>query len=300
MIWRVALGADSGISESEVCRICERLDETVGAFRTRPFEHIALSCVYFDATYRHVRNQAGKGGQVALMAVVVATGIAADGSREVLGLDLGDSVDLLSLKQRGLGGVRLVISDQHSVLVAALNRSFQGAAHQRCRVHFARNLLAQVPKTHADVVAAVFRTIFAQPDPDAVHGAWEHVRDQLTASFPKAGPVMDGAKAEVLAFTTFPKAHSRKIWSTNPLPGFSGDIEARQCRVTAKGDCPENGVGGPTRQARGLAGRVVMTETLVAVVHLRRKLMRAGASHRLRNSRQRGSWCPRPVTLAWP
>jgi hypothetical protein len=101
--------------------------------------------------------------------------------------------------------------------VKALKRSFQGCSHQRCRVHFARNLLAHVPKTHADMVAAVFRTIFAQPDPAAVSRAWEEVRDQLAASFPKVGPLMDAAKPEVLAFTAFPKAHWRKIWSTNPL-----------------------------------------------------------------------------------
>lgn len=125
----VALGVDSGISKSEVSRICEQLDETVGAFRTRPLDHTAFPYVYLDATYLHVRNKPGKGGQVVSMAVVVATGIAADGSREVLGLDVGDSEDetfwrsfLLSLKQRGLTGVRLVISDQHSGLVAALKR----------------------------------------------------------------------------------------------------------------------------------------------------------------------------------
>ncbi len=109
------------------------------------------------------------------MAVVIATGITATGEREVLGVDVGDSEDevfwrgfLTSLRQRGLSGVRLVISDQHAGLVAALRRSFQGASHQRCRVHFARNLLALVPKSHQDMVAAVFRTIFAQPDPDTV------------------------------------------------------------------------------------------------------------------------------------
>ena len=168
------------------------------------------------------------------MAVVVATGIAADGSREVLGLDVGDSEDetfwrafLLSLKQRGLGGVQLVISDQHSGLVAPLKRAFQGSAHQRCRVHFARNLLAHVPKSHADMVAAVFRTIFAQPDPEAVSTAWDEVRDQLAGSFPKVGPLMDAAKAEVLAFTGFPKAHWRKIWSTNTLERVNKEIKRR-------------------------------------------------------------------------
>jgi transposase-like protein len=206
----------------------------VGAFRTRQLDHSAFPYVYLDATYLHVRNKPGKGGQVVSMAVVVATGIAADGSREVLGLDVGDSEDetfwrsfLLSLKQRGLTGVRLVISDQHSGLVKALKRSFQGCGHQRCRVHFARNLLAHVPKSHADMVAAVFRTIFAQPDPEAVTAAWDEVRDQLAASFPKVGPLMDEAKAEVLAFTAFPKTHWRKVWSTNPLERVNKEIKRR-------------------------------------------------------------------------
>ena len=230
----VALGADSGISKSEVSRICEGLDESVGAFRTRPLDHTSFPYLYLDATYLHVRNKPGKGGQVVSMAVVVATGIAADGSREVLGLDVGDSEDetfwrafLLSLKQRGLAGVQLVISDQHTGLVAALTRSFQGSAHQRCRVHFARNLLAHVPKTHSDMVAAVFRTIFAQPNPKAVSTSWDEVRDQLAGSFPKVGPIMDAAKAEVLAFTGFPQAHWRKIWSTNPLERVNKEIKRR-------------------------------------------------------------------------
>jgi putative transposase len=122
---------------------------------------------------------------------------------------------LAGLKKRGLGGVRLVISDQHAGLVAALKRSFQGTAHQRCRVHFARNLLALVPKSHTDMVAAVFRTIFAQPDAQTVAATWDQVRDQLAKSFPRIGPLMDEAKAEVLAFTAFPRAHWSKIWSTD-------------------------------------------------------------------------------------
>lgn len=226
-----AMGVDSGISKSEVSRICAGLDEQVGAFRTRPLDHIEFPYVYLDATYLNVRNQTS---QVVSMAVVVATGIAADGSREVLGLDVGDSEDetfwrgfLTSLKQRGLSGVKLVISDQHAGLVKALKRSFQGAAHQRCRVHFARNLLAHVPKTHADMVAAVFRTAFAQPDADAVSTAWDEVRDQLAKSFPKIGPLMDDAKAEVLAFATFPRAHWQKIWSTNPLERVNKEIKRR-------------------------------------------------------------------------
>src|SRR3954454_18689201 len=203
-----AMGSDVGISKSEVSRICAGLDETVGAFRTRPLDHTEFPYVYLDATYLHVRNPSS---QVTSMAVVVATGVSATGQREILGLDVGDSEEetfwrgfMTSLKQRGLGGVRLVISDQHAGLVKALRRCFQGVGHQRCRVHFARNLLACVPKSHADMVAAVFRTIFAQPDAEAVSKAWDDVRDQLAKSFPKIGPLMDDAKAEVTAFTTFP------------------------------------------------------------------------------------------------
>jgi putative transposase len=226
-----ALGIDSGISKSEVSRICAGLDEVVTAFRTRRLDHTTFPYVYLDATYLHVRNPAS---QVVSMAVVVATGITADGGREVLGLDVGDSEDevfwrgfLTALKKRGLAGVRLVISDQHSGLVAALKRAFQGVAHQRCRVHFARNLLALVPKTHTDMVAAVFRTIFAQPDPKAVAATWDEVRGQLAGRFPKIGALMDGAKVEVLAFTAFPRAHWPKIWSTNPLERVNKEIKRR-------------------------------------------------------------------------
>lgn len=125
----------SGISKSEVSRICNNLDETVGAFRTRTLDHVEVPYIYLDATYLHVRNHPGKGGQVVSMAVIVATGVTATGEREILGPDVGDSEDevfwrsfLLSLKQRGLAGVKLVISDQHSGLVKALKRAFQGVA----------------------------------------------------------------------------------------------------------------------------------------------------------------------------
>jgi putative transposase len=226
-----AMGIDSGISKSEVSRICAGLDETVGAFRTRSLDHVAFPYVYLDATYLHVRNTTS---QVTSMAVVVATGVTATGQREILGLDVGDSEDevfwkgfMTSLKQRGLAGVKLVISDQHSGLVAALRRCFQGVAHQRCRVHFARNLLAHVPKAQADYVAAAFRTIFAQTKATDVHAAWDKTRDEFAARFPKLGPLMDDAKTEVLAFTGFPRAHWRKIWSTNPLERVNKEIKRR-------------------------------------------------------------------------
>jgi transposase-like protein len=226
-----AMGIDSGISKSEVSRICAGLDESVGAFRTRSLDHVEFPYVYLDATYLHVRNASQ---QVTSMAVVVATGVTATGQREILGLDVGDSEDevfwkgfMTSLKQRGLAGVKLVISDQHSGLIKALRRCFQGVAHQRCRVHFARNLLAHVPKAQADYVAAAFRTIFAQTKPADVHAAWDKTRDEFAARFPKLRPLMDEAKAEVLAFTGFPRAHWRKIWSTNPLERINKEIKRR-------------------------------------------------------------------------
>jgi putative transposase len=226
-----ALGAASGIKKSEVSRICTGLDDVVGAFRTRRLDHVEFPYVYLDATYLHVRNATG---QVTSMAVVIATGICATGEREVLGVDVGDSEDeafwrsfLRTLRSRGLGGVRLVISDQHAGLVAALRRIFQGASHQRCRVHFARNLLALVPKSHQDMVAAVFRTIFAQPDPATVASTWDQVRDQLGERFPKIAVLMDGACAEVLAFSAFPRAHWTKIWSTNPLERLNKEVKRR-------------------------------------------------------------------------
>jgi transposase-like protein len=120
-----------------------------------------------------------------------------------------------------------VISDQHAGLVKALRRCFQGVAHQRCRVHYARNLLAHVPKAQTDYVAAAFRTIFAQTKPADVHAAWDKTRDEFAARFPKLGPLMDDAKTEVLAFTAFPRAHWRKIWSTNPLERVNKEIKRR-------------------------------------------------------------------------
>ena len=134
--------------------------------------------VYLDATYLHVRAH----HQVTSKAVVIATGVAADGHREILGIDVGDSEDeafwrefLRALKRRGLRGVRLVISDQHAGLVAAIRRCFQGASHQRCRVHFARNLMATIPKGHQPMVSAAFSTVFAQVSPEDIHAQWDHV-----------------------------------------------------------------------------------------------------------------------------
>ena len=227
-----AMGVESGISKSEVSRICAGLDEVVGAFRTRRLDHTAFPYVYLDATYLHVRNRPPRSCPWRWWS---PPGSPPTGAREILGLDVGDSEDevfwrgfLTSLKQRGLGGVKLVISDQHAGLVAALRRSFQGAAHQRCRVHFARNLLAHVPKSPGRHgrrgVPHDLRPAHAPPRSTR---PGTKIRDQFAARFPKLGPLMDEAKAEVLAFTAFPRAHWRKIWSTNPLERVNKEIKRR-------------------------------------------------------------------------
>ena len=154
-----ALGGASGISKSEVSRICQGLDEQVKAFLQRPLDHARFPYVYLDATYLHGRL--GRNMQVVSRAVVVAIGINALGYREVLGIAVGDSEAegfwrqfLGSLKERGLAGTRLVISDAHLGLTVAIKRMFQGCSWQRCRVHFLRNLLSHVPKAGQDMVAA--------------------------------------------------------------------------------------------------------------------------------------------------
>jgi len=172
--------------------------------------------VFLDATYGHVRDDAL--GQVVSRAVVVATGVTAVGGREVLDVDIGDSEDetfwtgfLRSLKTRGLAGVRLVISDAHAGLTAAITKLFPGASWKRCRVHHARNLLATVPSASTEMVAALFRTVFAQLTPAEVDHRWDEVADQLEERFPKAAASMRAAKADVLAFTPFPFDHWRKV-----------------------------------------------------------------------------------------
>jgi putative transposase len=227
-----ALGVDTGISKSEVSRICKRLDEHVDAFRNRTLGHTRFPYVYLDATYVHVRDEHLK--QVVSKAIVIATGITATGEREVLGLAIGDSESetfwaefVRSLKRRGLAGVRLVISDAHEGLRAAIRKHFSGASWQRCRVHFARNLLQRVPKGQQDMVAAAFRMIFMHPDQASVEAAYNDTTALLTKQFPKVAELMTTARLDVLAFTAFPVEHWRKIWSNNPLERLNKEIKRR-------------------------------------------------------------------------
>ncbi|MEU2612826.1 IS256 family transposase [Micromonospora sp. NPDC007271] len=225
-----ALGADSGISKSEVSRICADLDEEVSAFRDRSLATAAFPYVFLDATYCKARVDR----RVVSQAIVVATGVRADGWREVLGFAVGDSEDgafwtafLRSLKARGLGGVQLVISDAHTGLKQAIAAVFIGAAWQRCRVHFLRNVLAQVPKGNAEMAAAAIRTIFAQPDAGHVREQLDVIAGMLGRQLPKVETMLRDAAEDLLAFTTFPVSHWKKIWSTNPLERLNKEIKRR-------------------------------------------------------------------------
>jgi putative transposase len=225
-----ALGVESGISKSTVSRICEQLDEEVAAFRDRTLDHVAFPYVFVDATYLNGR----KNHRVVSRAVVVATGVAADGRREVLDLDVGDTEDevfwtqfLRRLRKRGLHGVVLVISDAHSGLVTSIRTTMAGVSWQRCRVHFMRNLLARVPRGHAEMVAATVRTIFAQPDPQATRDQLRLVADMLRDRHPAVSDLLLDAEADVTAYAAFPQSHWKKIWSTNPLERLMREIKRR-------------------------------------------------------------------------
>jgi putative transposase len=225
-----ALGADSGISKSEVSRICAELDRDLTAFRDRPLDHTRFVYVFLDATYVKGRVR----GRVVSRAVVIATGVTATGDREVLGIDVGDSEDgafwtafLKGMRARGLAGVQLVISDHHLGLKQAIGAVFIGAGWQRCRVHFMRNVLSKVPKASAEMVAAAIRTIFAQPDAAHVRAQLDEVARMLEGQFPDVAAMLRDAAEDLLAFTGFPLAHWRKIWSTNPLERINGEIKRR-------------------------------------------------------------------------
>src|SRR3954463_4581045 len=203
-----ALGASTGISKSEVSRICADLDEEVGAFRDRSLADTAYPYVFLDAPYCKARVNR----RVVSQAVVIATGVTADGRREVLGFDVGDSEDgafwtafLRSLRARGLGGVQLVISDAHAGLKQAIGAVLIGASWQRCRVHFMRNVLAQVPRGTPRWSLPPVRTVFAQPDADHVREQFETIAGMLGRQLPKVEQMMRGAREDLLAFTGFPQ-----------------------------------------------------------------------------------------------
>lgn len=217
-----------GISKSQVSALCAEIDERVGSFLNRPIEG-EWPYLWLDATYLRVRQ----GGRVVSVAAIIACGVNHDGRREILGLAIGESEAkpfwmkfLASLKQRGLNGVKLVISDAHEGLKAAIAQVFS-ATWQRCRVHFMRNLLACVAKSSQSLVGTLVRQVFVQPDGVAAHRAWRQVADELRGRFPKAAALMDEAEEDVLAYFAFPAPHRVKLHSTNTLERLNKEVKRR-------------------------------------------------------------------------
>jgi putative transposase len=218
----------SGISKSQVSRLCAEIDERVNAFLTRPIEG-DWPYLWIDATYLKVREA----GRIVSVAVIIAVAVNTDGVREVLGMAIGPSEAepfwtsfLRSLTRRGLRGVKLVISDAHEGLKAAAAKVLK-ATWQRCRVHFLRNALAHAGKGQRQMVLALINTVFAQETQEAAISQWRAVADQLRTKFPKLAALMDGAEADVLAFMSFPKSHRVQIHSTNPLERLNAEIKRR-------------------------------------------------------------------------
>jgi transposase-like protein len=219
-----------GISKSRVSEMAKDLDEAVAAFRSRPLDGGPYTYVWIDALALKVRE----GGRIQACAALVATGVNAAGCREILGLDVVTSEDgagwtafCRGLVARGLSGVRLVISDAHPGLVDAIASTLPGASWQRCRTHFLRSLLAKVPKSAGPFVATIVRSIFAQPDAEAVWAQFHRVVEQLRERFPAAAEMLETAGPDILAFTAFPSAHWRQIWSNNPQERLNKEIRRR-------------------------------------------------------------------------
>jgi len=222
-----AMGMD-GISKSQVSRLCEDIDTRVNTFLNRPLEG-DWPYIWIDATYVKTRQN----GSIVSVAVIIAVGVNTDGRREVLGMQIGASEAepfwtefLRSLTRRGLRGVKLVISDAHEGIKAAVSKVFS-ATWQRCRVHFMRNALAHAGKSGRRVVSAFIATAFAQDDAKSASLQWRSVADQLRPKIPKLAALMDNAEHDVLAFMAFPQAHRAKLHSTNPIERLNGEIKRR-------------------------------------------------------------------------
>ena len=218
----------TGISKSQVSRLCSEIDGKIGAFLDRPLEG-DWPYLWLDATYVKVRQN----GRIVSVAVIVAVAVNSDGRREVLGMMVGPSEAetfwtgfLRTLARRGLRGVKLVISDAHEGLKAAVVKVLH-ASWQRCRVHFMRNVLAHAGKQGRRVVAAFIATAFAQEDAETARSQWRQVADQIRPKVAKLAALMDQAETDVLAFMSFPKDHRPKIHSTNPLERLNGEIKRR-------------------------------------------------------------------------
>jgi putative transposase len=219
-----------GISKSQVSALAKTLDAEVAAFRSRPLDSGPYPYLWLDALAVKARED----GRVTSVATVVATAVSADGHREILGLDTFTAEDgaawtrfLRDLSARGLSGVKLVISDDHKGLVAAIAAVFPGCSWQRCRTHFMRNVLCRVPRSAQPFVATMVRTIFAQPSAEEVQAQLSRVTQQLEARFPDVARMLEEAGPDITAFSFFPIEHWRQIWSNNPQERLNREIRRR-------------------------------------------------------------------------
>jgi putative transposase len=218
------------LSKSQVSEVAKSLDETVTAFRHRPLDGGPYPYVWLDALTQKCRE----GGRIVNVATVIATGVDADGHREILGVDVITTEDgagwtafLRGLVARGLRGARLVVSDAHPGLRDAIAATLPGASWQRCRTHFHRNLLTRVAKSAHGLVAALVRSLFAQPDAGAVQAQHARVVAELRSRFPAAADLLHDAGPDLLAFTAFPVEHWRQIWSNNPQERLNRELRRR-------------------------------------------------------------------------
>ncbi len=218
------------LSKSQVSVMAKDLDVQVEAFRTRPLDAGPYTFVAADALTMKVRE----GGRVVKVACLVATGVNADGQREILGLDVcstesaaGWLTFFRNLVARGLSGVSLVTSDAHTGLVAAVGATLPGAAWQRCRTHYAANLMSVTPKSSWGWVKALLHSVYDQPDAAAVHAQFDRIVDALTDKLPAVAAHLDDARTDILAFTAYPKELWRQIWSNNPNERLNREIRRR-------------------------------------------------------------------------
>src|SRR6185437_2724871 len=214
-----------GISKSQVSKLCKDIDERVNAFLDRPIEG-EWPYLWIDATYLKVR----RGGRIVSVAAIIAVAVNTDGRREVLGMQIGTSEAepiwtefLRKLTRRGLRGVKLVVSDAHEGIKAAVTKVLY-ATWQRCRVHFMRNVLAHAGKSGRRVVSAFIATAFAQDTAESASTQWRNVADQIRPKVPKLAAIMDDAEEDVLAYMSFPAPHRAKLHSTNPIERLNGEI----------------------------------------------------------------------------
>ena len=218
------------LSRSQVSEMAKDLDQQVEAFRTRPLDAGPYTFVAADAVVLKVRE----GGRVVGVHALLATGVNADGHREVLGLQVTSAEDgagwlafFRDLTARGLTGVQLVTSDAHSGLVTAIGATLPGAAWQRCRTHYAANLMATTPKASWPWVKTLLHSVYDQPDATSVHDQYDRLTDAIAGKLPKVAAHLDGARADLLAFTSFPKEIWRQIWSNNPQERLNREIRRR-------------------------------------------------------------------------